>query len=167
MTGPDPVSTCCSAPVTKHKCTAPHWVCEACTMPCATVHREHIEQSGAEPASAAQAGISWPPWLPRDGSGGVPHLKPGTSEECPYLGLIICGKCGWSDTDPERVQAARRVLDAARTVLTPEVQAAQKARWKAAIAARNAQKRRSRVKRPGPQITGFTVRLPRKDGDQR
>jgi hypothetical protein len=38
------------------------------------------------------------------------------------------------------------------------VPADQVARWKAAVAAHNAAKRRRRLKRPGPQVTG--VRIP-------
>jgi hypothetical protein len=40
------------------------------------------------------------------------------------------------------------------------VPADQVQRWKAAVAARNAAKRRQRWKRPGPQITGIRIPAP-------
>lgn len=108
--------------------------------------------------------ISWPSWLPADGSSGVPHFKPGTSEQCPYIGLIVCRKCRWTDDDAGRVQRARALLDAARRVVTPETRAAQRQAWKAAVSAGSAKQRRGRARRPGQRISGYAVRFPRKDG---
>ena len=50
------------------------------------------------------------PWLPADGSRGVEHQRrDGT--DCPYLAIIACNKCGWADTDEQRVAAAVARLD--------------------------------------------------------
>ena len=70
---------------------------------------EHVEQLGPESPA--------PLWLPRDGSGGVPHLRPGTESECPYLAIVVCSKCGWADADEKRVRAAMGLLEVARRTL--------------------------------------------------
>lgn len=77
-------------------------------------HQEHLNQSGQEPASPL-----WPSWLPPDGSSGVPHFKPGTRDECSYLAIVACNKCGWADPDEKRVKAATDLLDIARRVFPP------------------------------------------------
>lgn len=85
--------------------------------------------TGPEPAEAADGLVrvtedsaepwdSWPPWLKRDGTGGVPHCRP-DGPECRYLAYIACGKCGWVDPDKERVQRVTDLLEAARLVAAP------------------------------------------------
>lgn len=39
---------------------------------------------------------AWPASLPRDGSRGAAHFRPGTEDGCPYLAMTFCTKCGWA-----------------------------------------------------------------------
>lgn len=123
--------------------------------------------TGPDPAARAAPEVpQWPSWLPADGSSGVPHFKPGTSEECPYLAMAHCGKCGWFDTDEKRVKAAADLLERVRPTVAAAGLTEQQKKWKAAQSAHRAKQRRGRVKRPGPQVSGFVIRFPRKGGEK-
>jgi hypothetical protein len=84
-------------------------------------------------ARAPEPGISWPPWLPADGSGGVPHLD-ADGVQCPENAIIACSRCQWVDSDESRALAALDLFGRIRpAVLGPQQRAGMLRRWQGVV----------------------------------